>query len=255
MNEKEIIRLYTQEKKSTYDIAKELKTYPNKVRRVLLKHGIQMKTKSQAQKNALETGKSKIPTLGKTRTKDERLKISRGRQKAWSEMSPEKYQEYVEASRKRWDSLDEEQKQNMRSRAIRAIQNAGKEGSKLEKFLYTEFTKAGLVVEKHKKNLIPNNNLEIDMYFPEVKSILEIDGPSHFLPIWGQEKLQKQIKSDEQKTGLILSKGFAIIRVKIMSDSLSLDDKEKLKNNIIDMLHGIETKFPKKSERYIEIKI
>ena len=40
-----------------------------------------------------------------------------------------------------------------------------------------------------------------------------------------------------------------------MSDSLSLDDKEKLKNNIIDMLHGIETKFPKKSERYIEIKI
>ena len=236
MDEKQIVQMYTEKQKSTYEIAKHFSTYPNKVRRILVKNKVPLKTRSEAQKNALDNGSSKIPTLGKKRTKDEKLKISRGRKRAWSEMS-------------------EEHKKTMRALSVKAIQVAGKEGSKLEKFLYKEITIANIKSEQHKRNLIVNERLEIDLYFPALKTILEIDGPSHFLPIWGEEKLQKQIKADEQKTGLILSKGFAIIRVKIMSDSLSLDDKEKLKNNIIDMLHGIETKFPKKSERYIEIKI
>ena len=255
MDEKQIVQMYTEKQKSTYEIAKHFSTYPNKVRRILVKNKVPLKTRSEAQKNALDNGSSKIPTLGKKRTKDEKLKISRGRKKAWSEMSEEKYAEYVKAAKRRWEEMSEEHKKTMRILSVKAIQAAGKEGSKLEKFLYKEITRANIKSEQHKKNLIVNERLEIDLYFPALKTILEIDGPSHFLPIWGEEKLQKQIKADEQKTGLILSKGFAIIRVKIMSDSLSLDDKEKLKNNIIDILHGIETKFPKKSERYIEIKI
>ena len=255
MDEKEIVRMYTEKQKSTYEIAQHFSTYPNKVRRILVKNKVQLKTRSEAQKNALDNGKAKIPTLGKKRTKDEKLKISRGRKKAWSEMSADKYQEYVKSAKKRWEAMSEEHKKTMRALSVKAIQAAGKEGSKLEKFLYKELTKANIKSEQHKKNLIVNERLEIDLYFPALKTILEIDGPSHFLPIWGEEKLQKQIKADEQKTGLILSKGFAIIRVKIMSDSLSLDEKEKLKNNIINILEGIKTKFPKKSERYIEIKI
>ena len=125
--------------------------------------------------------------------------------------------------------------------------------SKLEKFLKDELTRCGYKVEAHKKNLIPNERLEIDMYFPKLKTIIEIDGPSHFLPVWGEEKLQKQIKSDKVKTGLILSKGFAIIRVKHLSDSLSLSRQEELKNNLIELLESIESKFPQKSKRYIEI--
>jgi len=149
--------------------------------------------------------------------------------------------------------MTDKEKERMRSLAIKAIQVAGKEGSKLEKFLKIELTKLGHTVEIHKKNLIPNQNLEIDMFFPKLKAIIEIDGPSHFVPIWGEEKLQKQIKADSQKTGLILNKGYAIIRVKNMSDSLSLADKEELKNNIAKILGEIEKKFPAKSKRYIEI--
>ena len=114
-------------------------------------------------------------------------------------------------------------------------------------------TRCGHKIETHKKNLIANAKLEIDLYFPKVKTIIEIDGPSHFLPVWGEQKLQKQIKSDEVKTGLILSKGFAIIRVKHLSDTLSLSKQEDLKNRLLSMLEDIENRFPIRSKRYIEI--
>jgi hypothetical protein len=75
------------------------------------------------------------------------------------------------------------------------------------------------------------------------------------LPIWGEEKLNKQIKADEHKTGLILGKGLAIIRVKNLSDNVSLAEQEKLKNNIIDILNKINTRFPDKSHRLIELQV
>jgi very-short-patch-repair endonuclease len=93
----------------------------------------------------------------------------------------------------------------MAEAATESIRKAGKEGSKLENFLLRKITDAGFKVDFHKKNLIPNEKLEIDLYVPECKTIIEIDGPSHFLPVWGDEKLQKQIKADLQKSGLILS--------------------------------------------------
>ena len=65
MNESRIVRLYREENKSTYEISKIFKTYPNKIRRVLKKHGVQLKDKSQAQKNALANGSAKIPTAGR----------------------------------------------------------------------------------------------------------------------------------------------------------------------------------------------
>ena len=55
-NEQEIIDMYVKLNKSTYEISKHLKTYPNKIRRVLAKHGIKLKDRSEAQKNALKKG-------------------------------------------------------------------------------------------------------------------------------------------------------------------------------------------------------
>lgn len=255
MNEQKIINLYTQEQKSTYEIAEIMQTYPNKIRRTLLKHGIELKTKSEAQKNAIQTGKAKIPTQGKKRSKEDKLKISASLKKSWDNLSDDEYKYRVKIAQDRWNNMSELEKKNMSAAAIKAIQIAGKEGSKLEKFLRQELTRAGFIVEFHKTNLIANQNLEIDMYIPRLRTIIEIDGPSHFLPIWGEEKLQKQIRADEHKTGLILSKGLAIIRVKNLSDTVSLADQEKLKNNIIELLNRIEHKFPDQQDRFIELQI
>ena len=255
MNKEEIIKLYTKENKSTYEIADIFNTYPNKIRRILISSGIEIKDKSQAQKNALINGTSKIPTQGLERTKEEKLKISAGTKKAWDNLSEEKYNARVDKAKEKWQNMSEVEKANMLSSAIKAIQIAGKEGSKLEKYLKTELIKSGYKIEFHKKDLIVNHNLEIDIYVPSLKTVIEIDGPSHFLPIWGDEKLQKQIRADAHKTGLILSKGLAIIRVKHLSDTVALSERENLKNKLIDILEHIEKKFPPKDERYIELEI
>jgi very-short-patch-repair endonuclease len=255
MNTNQIITMYTKHNKSTYEIADELNTYPNRIRRILIKSGVPLKTKSEAQKNAIENGTAIHPTIGKERTQEDRLKISSGLKKYWEEMSDEMYESRVSQSKKRWEALSDVDKDKMMTAAIKSIQAAGKEGSKLEKFLYEEITKAGYSVQYHKKQLIQNQDLELDMYIPSLKTIIEVDGPSHFLPIWGEEKLQKQIKADTQKSGLILSKGMVIIRIKNLSDSVCLADKEKLRLDILNCLSTIEKAFPKKSERYIEIEI
>ena len=220
---------------------------------LLIKENIQLDSKSEAQKKSYINGTTKIPTAGKKRTKEEKLKISKGLQKTWANISEEEYNQRVDGAKKRWNKMSEKDKQEMHTSAIKAIQKAGKEGSKLEKFIKYELTKAGHEIEIHKKNLLPNENLEIDMYFPKLKAIIEIDGPSHFLPIWGAEKLQKQIKSDEVKTGLILSRGFIIIRVKNLHNSISLHNQEQLKNNLITKLNEIEQKQYSDVNRYIEI--
>ena len=255
MKDQEIIKMYSKQKMSTYEIAKHLNTYPNKIRRVLLKNGIHMNDKSTAQKNAIKNGTAKIPTKGRCRSKEEKLKISSSLKKRWSEISEDDYNEHVRKAKERWSNLSESTKRSMNEAAIKAIQKAGKEGSKLEKFLVEELRNYGHEVRPHVKNLIPNENLEIDMYFPNIKLIVEIDGPSHFMPIWGEDKLKKQIKADAHKTGLILSKGFAIIRVKSLADSISLSSREELKDNLINLLDKIKKKFPKQSDRYIEIEI
>jgi len=151
--------------------------------------------------------------------------------------------------------LSPEKRSEICSAAIKAIQLAGKEGSKLEKFLVEALRKEGYKVDFHKKDLIPTQKLEIDMYIPDLKTIIEIDGPSHFLPIWGEDKLAKQIRADEQKSGIILSKGYVIMRIKEMRDFVSLRAKDKLLREVKSQLEKIEQNFPSRSERFIEIEL
>lgn len=252
--DKQIIEMYNDQSKSTYEIAKSLDTYPNKIRRTLIKHGYKLKDKSQAQKNALKSGRCAHPTAGKKRTQDEKLRISEGMETHWEKMTEEQRQDRVNQAKERWKKMDASQKEKMCRLATDAIRKAGKEGSKLEKFVMDKLMESGYTVDFHNKTLIPNEKLEIDLYIPALKTIIEVDGPSHFLPIWGEEKLQKQIKADLQKSGRILSRGFAIIRVKAIANA-SLKKKENLISNIVSTLKSIENKFPPKTKRFIEVEL
>ena len=68
-----IIEQYTNEKRSTYEIAQDLKTYPNKIRRTLNTLGVPLRDKSMAQTVAIESGRHEHPTKGKKRTEGARL--------------------------------------------------------------------------------------------------------------------------------------------------------------------------------------
>ena len=63
MKETEIVKLYQSGNYSTYQIAERYDTYPNKIRRILVKHGVEMKSRSQAQRSALANGRAKHPVM------------------------------------------------------------------------------------------------------------------------------------------------------------------------------------------------
>ena len=257
MNDKdmpEIIKLY-EEGMSTYHIAERYGTYANKIRRALVKHGVQRRTKSQAQKEALVNGRSRHPTKGSKRSLEERLRISSAVKKYWEDIDPKEYERRCNVAKENWHSMSEEERQDLTRLAVEAVRKAATEGSMMEKALLKELTDSGYRVEFHKKNLIPNENVEIDLYIPSHKTIIEIDGPSHFLPIWGEDKLAKQIKADNQKNGLILSKGFIILRIKNLLNHVSLAAKTKMVDEVQKHLISIEDNFPKESERYIEVEL
>ena len=141
-------------------------------RRNIAKHGVKLKNRSEAQKNALKKGVSKIPTQGHKRSEKEKLRISKSMKKRWEDMDSEEYKEYVNRARDRWYSMSESERHSLCQAATKAIQKAGKEGSKLEIFIRQELSKHGFVVEAHKKNLIPNENLEIDNWTTLSKWVL-----------------------------------------------------------------------------------
>ena len=157
--EQRVIRLY-HEDKSPYEIAEELGTYPNKIRRILKKMGEPLRSRSEAQKAALDTGRKDHPTEGKERSYDDKVKISRSLTEHWAGMSDNERQEKVDQAKARWEALPQSKRDEIYDAAIQAIKKAGSEGSKFEKFLYEKLLVAH-TVEFHKKNLIPNENFHV----------------------------------------------------------------------------------------------
>ena len=69
---------YVTKKRSIYDLANEKGTYPNMIRRALVRHGLGRRSKSEAQKEALKDGRHPHPTKGKARSQEERDRIRKG---------------------------------------------------------------------------------------------------------------------------------------------------------------------------------
>jgi len=261
LNIKDIIDMYTNQNCSTYVIAKKYNTYPNKIRRVLIKNGVTLNDKSEAQKKALKSGRSKHPTRGIKRDEQVKIKISESVYKHWQALSEKEYESRVDKARDQWHNMTEGERKALRDAAAQAVREASKKGSKMENFLLDKLGRAGYNILFHKTGLIPNDNLEVDLFIPELKVAIEVDGPSHFFPIWGETEaekqniLQKHIKSDAHKSGLLLSKGFVLIRVKHLTKNLSEKNKRMVLEKVTDKLEEIKKKFPPHGKRYIELEV
>jgi very-short-patch-repair endonuclease len=128
----------------------------------------------------------------------------------------------------------------MRKLANEQIRKAAKNGSKLERLIQDALIEEAIMYEAHKKEVISTQKLEMDLYLPSYRTIIEVDGLSHFEPIWGEETLQKQQKSDSQKDGILLSKGYNIVRIENISGSLALAKIAVLKTQLISILKEIK---------------
>jgi very-short-patch-repair endonuclease len=209
---------YTKSRLSFADIASEYDTYANKIRRDANKFHIKIRDKSEAQSNALKSGKHKHPTKGTQREEDTKNKIGVSLMKSWDSLTTQQLEQRKEKSKAAWEGMDEEQKANIISAANKAVRESSKTGSKLEKFLLKKLLQSGYRVDFHKEQILSNTKLQIDLFLPTMNIAIEVDGPSHFLPVWGEDALEKNKKYDEKKTGLIIGKGLSLIRIKQLKD-------------------------------------
>lgn len=253
INEPYVIKKY-EEGLSCAEIAEELNTYSKKIERILKKHSVKIRSRAEAMKIAMKRGRAEHPTQGKKRTEEAKLAISKGVEKAWKDMPEDIRQQFIEGAKQRWDNMDEAKKKDMQSKAGAALMEACLEGSKAERFLRKKLEEMGYEVQMHKKGLV-EGNFEIDLLLPELNTIIEVDGPQHFLPIFGEDKLNEVVKMDSIKNGLLIGKGFCVIRIKYLCKSMNLSVERKLWDAVYQALEQIEIKFPPKSKRFIELEI
>lgn len=219
-NEKKTLltKEYEQNKKSFQDIAKENNTYANKIRRDAIKLNILIRDKSEAQKNALTNGKMKHPTKGKKRSEKTKEKIGSAVLKSWENMSDGDLKKRKLQAKINWDNKTEDDKAFILKQANMAVRETSKKGSKLEIFIFNKLLEHGYSVDFHKEQSILNTKLQIDLFLPGENIAIEIDGPSHFEPVWGNDALKRNKKYDNTKTGLIIGKGLLLIRIKQSRD-------------------------------------
>lgn len=251
---KEVIqKLYTGKLKSFGDIADQLGTYANKIRRDAKKFGIIIRNKSEAQQNALKTGKVKHPTEGKERSETTKSKIGLSLAKTWDAMDDDSRQNLINKKKEQWSKLSLDQKKNMQKSANDAVRLAGKTGSKLEKYIFNELLRDGWKVDFHKEQVLLDTKLQIDLVLPSINTAIEIDGPSHFVPVWGDDALKKNIKYDQKKQGLLIGKGYVLIRV-IQEYDFSTTRAKIIYGKLREVIDSISNKFPEPDNRIIFIK-
>lgn len=243
---------YGEEQLSFAEIATMYNTYSNKVRRDATKLGIKIRTKSEAQKIALTSGRHKHPTKGEKRSDEVKQKIGRGIMESWENLTEQELNARKAKAKENWDKLSDDEKENLVHKANLAVRKSSDEGTKLEKFLLAKLLTYGYKVDFHKEQFLSNTKLQIDLFLPTMNVAIEIDGPSHFAPIWGEDALTKNKKYDNKKNGLILGRGSVLIRIKQAKD-YSPSRAEIIASQLLNELQKIQNNFPGPKDRLIEI--
>lgn len=238
---------------SSYEIAEKLNTYSTKILRSLKFLGAETRTYSEAQKLAIERGRARHPTEGTSLDETHKEKIGASRSKAYHNLTDEEKHRISEMSKVHWQNLGKAKQEEIRQLALEAVREASKRGSKTERHIAEGLRSKGYTVEFHKTGLVPGSTLEVDLFLPEIKTAIEIDGPGHFLPIWGEEKLFKQQSADTVKQGILLNSGYRILRIRQIDKSISLTRMNYLLQCTVEEIEKI--KDDKQTDTLIEIEV
>jgi very-short-patch-repair endonuclease len=234
--------------RSLYQIAADNDTYANAIRSQLLKYGYKLKDKSQAQAARMKRDDYVHPTKGRQRTDAEKRLIGEGYSKKYVGKSDEFKKKRADISRERYNNMSNSEVAEFRHKAAIALKQTTIEGSRLEKFLKTELSHLGYNVEVQRDNLIENVNLRLDLFLPEIRTAIEIDGPMHSRDLFGEpDRFLKKINRDNEKNGLLLQSGYAIIRISYQK-KLSQARMRIILDKLNVILLSLKSDFPKKHE-------
>jgi very-short-patch-repair endonuclease len=150
--------------------------------------------------------------------------------------------------------MEPEERERLCKLASDGVRRAARDGSKLEQYLLVNLKACGYKADFHKEYLISAEQMHVDIFLPHLKVAIEVDGPTHFLPIWGEEHLEKRIEEDNRKTGLLLQSGYVVIRIKHMVKTLSDRMKRETFERLRHELEQISEAFPA-NERVIELEV
>jgi len=229
---------YTNKGRSTRSIGIEHGTYPNTVRRALIKHKIPLRSKSAAQKNFLE--RHGHPMTGKERSEEERRRISEGIQEHLDALTPKqlaaKKQAQGERAIRKWEALSEEEKKNNINKMHKANRENSGQGSKNENMVSKLLGEAGYKTVQRSTDFSPRNQWEIDIAIPSESVAVEWDGAAHFEPIYGEDNLRRVMAKDERKEQALAGFGWTVIRCRDHSTAHSLAFCRRAVNQIIEVI-------------------
>ena len=246
---------YVRKGRSTSSIAKEWtssekKVYPNTIRRLLVKHRIDLRDKSAAQKNFLASNPH--PLEGRPRTDEEKRKISEGIQRWWDDLDPKAVaklkSEMAERAGEKWDRMDAKEKRKaIRKMHIASRESAGS-GGKNENKVAELINDAGYGVMQRTNQYTPRNQFEIDIAIPSRRVAVEWDGAGHFRPIYGDKALKRTKAKDRRKNAVLVKNGWVVIRCRDHSTAHSAAFCRRAVEKVIKL---IESK-PKSGTYYID---
>jgi very-short-patch-repair endonuclease len=212
-------REYYDEAKSIRQIATEQETYPSKIYREIKSLGLKIKSKSEVQKVRLET--IPHPTEGKPRTDDEKRKIGKSLSNNWKTLSASEIKDRIEGNLLNFKTMSKTKRQEIQKLAIKEIKKTAKTGSKVERFFLAKLNECGYHTTIHKE--IPlKEKLVVDLMLVEHNIVIEVDGISHYEPIWGDDKLLQQQAADKEKDAILLSCGYTVIRFRLTQKAYNL---------------------------------
>lgn len=236
------------DKWSVPKVAEDLGTYPNKLRRLAIKLEVEIKNQSEAQKLALKTGRKDHPTAGTKRSAETKIKISNKAAESWENLPDEEKKRRSDLAKDQWNNKSDEDKEEFYRAANAAVRATAKDGSKLEKIILEHLLGMGLTVDFHKEHNLVNSKLQLDLYIQNLGVAVEVDGPNHFLPIWGEDSLVKTIDADTRKNGLVLGLGQCMIRIRYAKTP----SQKKIRDILAELtqtINEIKTSYPKDGER------
>lgn len=193
-------------------------------------------TASESLKSGYETGAITNPRKGVTLSEEERFFIAESQHKAWESLTDE---ERMQRSKVQSESFAKRKdKAAFQQKGSKAIRQAAKEGSKLEKFLIEVFKENNIDYIHHYKGIFGGTNLEADFFLPEYNIVLEVDGPSHFTSVFGVNAYAKQAEADQKKNALVLKMGASIIRI-VHRKALYMRDYVIIRDTIVDIINEV----------------
>ena len=227
---------YLDEKMSASEIAKEYGCDPKKITRMLTKYGIPVRGKEEAR--LLHIEKHGHPRKGVTLSEDTKTKISESQSTNWT---AERKSSQGKKISEKWKN--KEYDPGILSKAAAGLRLAAINGSKIEKIIVKALEERGMKCITQAETIYENLNMKCDIWIispSEYSCVVEADGPCHTSPIFGQDRLEKQILSDQEKNALLLSKGLKVLRFRVWVKHMSKRHERKLVEEFFKALEMVK---------------